>query len=301
MEVGARLRWDRSMNANAVQKPSAGNDAAAEPVAPRTAVVTGAGRGIGRGLARGLADAGYVVVLVGRTREHLEAVAAEIGPPDRTVVVPVDLTDGPGVRAAGVTIEEALAPHGGVGLLVNNAGVIERAEVALADDDVEDVWRVIEVNLRGPLLLTHALLPGMLARGAGRVVNVSSGSGYKPAERNTGYAISKGALSRLTTLVDAQYRDRGLRSFDLAPGVVLTDMTTDMARHEGRTEWTPVEASVELLLAIGDGRLDALSGRFLRAGSDTLAELATRTYDILVADARTLRLVPYGPTDPLAD
>src|SRR5690606_34990080 len=181
VEVGAPLRWDRSMYANADQTPCAGSDAddaaSDEPVAPRTAVVTGAGRGIGRRLARGLADARYVVVLVGRTRELLEAVATEIGRPDRTVVVPVDLTDGPGVRAAAATIEEALAPHGGVGLLVNNAGVIEQAEVALADDDVEDVWRVIEVNLRGPLLLTHALLPGMLARGVGRVVNVNSGSG----------------------------------------------------------------------------------------------------------------------------
>ncbi len=311
MEVRPPLGWDRSMNANADQPTGPTDDAgngpgparrdADEPVAPRTAVVTGAGRGIGRGIARGLADAGYVVALVGRTRENLEAVAAEIGDRARTVVVPVELTDGPGVRAAATTIEAALAPHGGVGLLVNNAGVIEEVEVPLADDDVEDVWRVIEVNVRGPLLLTHALLPGMLDRGTGRVVNINSGSGHKPAGRNTGYAISKGALSRLTTLLDAQYREHGVRSFDLAPGVVRTDMTTDMTRHEGRTDWTPVEASVELLLAMGDGRLDALSGRYVRAGSDTVAELATRTYDILVADARTLRLVHYGPTDPLAD
>lgn len=280
-------------------------DAGDEPPAARTAVVTGAGRGIGRGIALGLAEAGYAVVLVGRTRAHLESVATEIGArtgdPGRAVVVPVELTDGPGVHQAGSVIEDALAQRGGVGLLVNNAGVIERTEAAFADDDVEDVWRVIEVNLRGPLLLTRALLPGMLDRGIGRVVNINSGAGHKASAHHTGYAISKGALSRLTTLLDAQYRDRGVRSFDLAPGVVRTDMTARMPAHAGRTTWTPVEASVELLLAVGDGQLDALSGRFLRAGSDTVAELATRTYEVLVADARTLRMVPYGPTDPLGD
>lgn len=292
---------------------------------PRTAVVTGAGRGIGRGLALGLARHGYDVVLAGRTVAHLEAVAAEIAEqaPDAaggtgtggedagdaapgsvggrpwTLVVPVDLTDGPAVQDAARRIEEALAERGGLSLLVNNAGVIEHAEAPFAEDDVEDVWRVIEVNLRGPLLLTHALLPGMLRRGGGRVVNINSGSGHRPSRAYTGYGISKGALARLTTLLDAQYRDQGIVAVDLAPGVVVTDMTAGMPTHTGRTEWTPVEKSVELLLAVGDGRLDALAGRFLRAGDDTVAELQARAYDIVVHDARTLRLVRYGATDPL--
>ena len=72
-----------------------------------------------------------------------------------------------------------------------------------------------------------------------------------------------------------------------------------MPLHEGRTQWTPIEASLDLLLAVGSGELDRLSGRFLRAGEDTPAELVARTYEIQVADARRLRLVPYGPTDPL--
>lgn len=268
--------------------------------APRTAVVTGAGRGIGAGLATGLAAHGYAVALLGRTPEHLERTAARIaaddGDPPRTLVLPVELTDAAAVRDAVARAEDELD---GIGLLVNNAGVIERTEGPFADDDVEDAWRVVETNVRGPMLVTHAVLPGMVARGGGRVVNVNSGSGHRATRTYTGYSVSKGALARLTTQVDAQYREHGVRAFDLAPGHVRTDMTESMPLHEGRQQWTPVEASVDLLLAIGEGDLDPLSGRFLRAGDDTAAELVARAYEILVSDARRLRLTTYGPTDPL--
>ncbi|NCT91869.1 SDR family oxidoreductase [Cellulomonas sp. APG4] len=275
---------------------------AAHPQTPRTAVVTGAGRGIGRGLALGLARAGYAVALVGRNRDTLEAVALEIsdGPAEHeAVVVVADVSDPDAVTAAAQQIEGAFGAQGGVGLLVNNAGVIEQQEKPFAEDDVADVWRVIEVNVRGPLLLTHALLPGMLARGGGRIVNINSGSAFRRSETYTGYGISKGALARFTTLLDSQYRDQGLRTFDLAPGVVVTDMTRAMPLHEERTEWTPIEASVDLVVGIGDGQLDALSGRFLRAGSDDLASLSTHAYDILVADSRRLAVLPWGHDDPL--
>jgi NAD(P)-dependent dehydrogenase (short-subunit alcohol dehydrogenase family) len=274
----------------------------AVPDLPRTAVVTGAGRGIGRGLALGLVSHGYDVALLGRTPAHLEAVAAEArgltveGGDPRCVVAAVDLTDTAAVRVAAAQVEAEL---GGVGLLVNNAGVLEGRETPFAADDVDDMWRVVENNLRGPMNMTHALLPGMLARGGGRIVNINSGAGHRPARLYTGYAVSKGALARLTTLIDAQYRDAGIRIFDLAPGVVPTDMTAGMPVHRGRTRWMPIEASIELVLAVADGTLDRLSGRFLRAGDDTTDELVARTYEILVADARRLRLVPYGQTDPL--
>jgi 3-oxoacyl-[acyl-carrier protein] reductase len=268
------------------------------PELPRTAVVTGAGRGIGRAIALGLAAHGFDVALVGRTAAHLDAVAAEIGQQAgvRCVTEAVDLTDGPAVRAAAQRIETAL---GGIGLLVNNAGVLEAQGVPFAADDIDDVWRVVENNLRGPMQVTHALLPGMLARSGGRVVSINSGLGHRSSPAYTGYAVSKGALARFTSLLNAQYHDQGLRVFDLAPGVVRTDMTTAMPMHAGRTEWTPVEAVLDLVLAIASGQLDRLSGRFLRAGQDTVDELVARTYEILVADARRLRLVPYGPGDPV--
>ena len=274
------------------------------PQLPRTAVVTGAGRGIGRGLALGLARQGWSLALVGRTAERLAETAALVddargqgGSPDvRTVTEAVDLTDPSATRAAAARVEAAL---GGVGLLVNNAGVLEQREAPFARDDIEDVWRVVEGTLRAPMNVTHALLPGMLARGGGRVVAINSGFGYRSGPAYTGYQVGKGALARFTSTLDAQYRDQGIRAFDLAPGVVPTDMSTAMPMHAGRTEWTPIEAVVELLLAVADGRLDRLSGRFLRAGSDTVADLEARTDEILVADARRMRLLPWGADDPL--
>jgi NAD(P)-dependent dehydrogenase (short-subunit alcohol dehydrogenase family) len=271
--------------------------------APRTALVTGAGRGIGRGLALGLVRAGWDVALVGRTREHLDAVTAEargIRPDALVVVEPADVVDRAAVEATVGRVEDAFADRGGIGLLVNNAGVIERREVDLARDDPDDVWRVIEVNVRGPLLVTHAVLPGMLTRGSGHVVNINSGSGHRPSDVYTGYGISKGALARLTTMLDRQYAHRGVRVLDVAPGVVVTDMTQGMPLHDDRSEWTPVEATVDLVDAFGSGRLDALSGRFVRAGTDTEDTLAGVADRILATDARTLRLAPYGDDDPVA-
>lgn len=273
---------------------------AALPV-PRTALVTGAGRGIGRGVALGLARSGWAVALVGRTRAHLDTVAEEVAETGARVTVAAgDLIDATTVLDVVARVETAFEDLGGVGLLVNNAGVIERAEVPFADDDVEDTWRVIETNVRGPLLVTRAVLPGMLARGGGRVLNMNSGAGVNPGGAYTGYYVSKGALARLTTMLDAQYRDHGLRVLDLAPGVVATDMTGGMPAHDGRTEWTPVEDVAELVRAFGDGELDDLSGRFVRAGADTPASLRAAADRLLATDARRLRLPTWGEDDPLA-
>jgi 3-oxoacyl-[acyl-carrier protein] reductase len=268
------------------------------PVEPRTALVTGAGRGIGRGLALGLAAAGYDVGLVGRRREALDDVAAQCsGRGVRTAVATGDLAVPDDARRTVGEIGSVLGP---VGVLVNNAGVIEAREVPFGEDDVDDLWRVIETNVRGPLLVTHAALPGMLARGGGRVVNINSGSAHRMAPAYTGYGISKGALARFTTLLDHQYRDRGIRALDLAPGTVVTDMTTSMPVHADRTQWTAVEDVVALLLAFAEGRLDTLSGRFVRAGADTVESLVAQADAIVAGDARVLRLALHGDADPAA-
>jgi 3-oxoacyl-[acyl-carrier protein] reductase len=215
----------------------------------------------------------------------------------RTAVATGDLAVPDDARRAVGEIEAAL---GAVGVLVNNAGVIEAREVPFGDDDVDDVWRVIETNVRGPLLVTHAALPGMLARGGGRVVNINSGAGHGTAPAYTGYGISKGALARFTTLLDHQYRHRGIRVLDLAPGTVVTDMTASMPVHADRSDWTDLDDVVALLLAFAEGTLDQLSGRFVRAGADTPASLAAAADSIVAADARALRLALHGPDDPVA-
>lgn len=262
------------------------------------ALVTGANRGIGRYLALGLAAAGYDVALLGRRREALDEVADECGSSGGKAVVAVaDVVDRAQVGSAVAEIEDAL---GGIDLLVNNAGVIEPDDRPFAEADVEQTWHVVEVNVRGPILMTHAVLPGMLNRGSGRIVNLNSGAGHKAMTAYTGYAVGKGALARLTTQIDAQYRDRGIAVFDVAPGHIETEMTRGMPMHAGRTDWTAPEALVELAVGIGAGHLDALSGRFFRAGTDTVDSLLATADEILDADARTLRLAPIGPDDPVA-
>ena len=261
----------------------------------RTALVTGGAQGLGKKFAEHLAAAAALVADAHRGPDA-DAPGTTPGTTPVTVTEAVDLTDPVATRAACARLEEVL---GGVGLLVNNAGVLEQREVPFADDDLDDVWRVVDGTLRPPMNVTHALLPGMLARGGGRVVAINSGFGHRSGPAYTGYQVGKGALARFTASLDAQYRDQGLRAFDLAPGVVPTDMSTSMPMHADRTEWTPVEAVVDLLLGIADGRLDRLAGRFLRAGSDTVSALEAHTEEILRADARRLRLVGWGDDDPL--
>ncbi|WP_026876993.1 SDR family NAD(P)-dependent oxidoreductase [Jiangella gansuensis] len=266
--------------------------------AGRTALVTGASRGIGRALALGLADRGVAVGLIARHRESLDAVVAECR--HRGVAaagVTADVTDHEEVAAA----VEAIAGHlDRIDLLVNNAGVIEQVELPFLDTAVEESWRVVEVNVRGPLLVTHAVLPLMLAGGGGRIVNMNSGLGYRSAGHYTGYAMAKGALARFTSMLDVQYRERGIAAFDVSPGHVETDMTTAMPMHAGRTSWTAADDVVGLVAAIGDGRLDELSGRFFRAGTDTPESLLALREEILARDARALRLSLAGPDDPLS-
>lgn len=238
------------------------------------AVVTGASRGIGLSLADALEDAGWVV---------------ERGSSDVA-----DVTDAASVRR---WVDDVLARHGRIDLLINNAGVID-AEVPLEESDPDDWWRTIEVNVRGPYLMTRAVLPSLLEQASGRIVNINSGSGTKPSEVASAYNVGKSALGRITGSTHLSGRERGVLAFDFAPGVVRTDMTGSMPRHDDRTEWTDPADVVELFLAVADGRLDAWSGRMVRAGEDTVEALEAAA-PMLRPQDRTVGLVPYGEDDPL--
>ncbi len=262
----------------------------AGPVVPpaRTALVTGASRGIGRFLAVGLARAGLDVALLARDEAALAEVAGEVTATGRrAVVVPADVTDPAAVRAA---VDRAETELGSVDLLVNNAGRIDR-EVPLWEADPQEWWAVVEANVRGPFLLAHAVTPGMLARGGGRVVDLSSGAATRDSDVATAYYVSKTALFRIGGGLHEAGFDRGLRAFELAPGVVRTDMTGSMRAHEGRTEWTDPADVVALLVAVARGELDALSGRYLRVGADTPESLRAEVAAGLGEDTRRLRLV----------
>ncbi|MEU9131430.1 SDR family oxidoreductase [Kitasatospora sp. NPDC048540] len=263
----------------------------------QVALVTGAGRGIGREIAVGLAAEGMSVGLVGRTHESLIdtlKVCARHGA--RGVAVTADVTRPGAVREAVRAVERDLGP---LDLLVNNAGTVDRQEVPLWETDPAEWWQVVETNLRGPYNLLRSVLPGMVGRGRGRVVNLNSGFALRPDGRYTAYATSKGALLQLSDNIADSLAAHGVVVLDISPGAVATDMTAGMPMFAGMKEWGSIPYMVAVTVDAARGRFDALHGRFIHAGRDNLEQLVSRAEEIRAADARTLRLRPYGEGDPL--
>lgn len=253
----------------------------------RVALVTGASRGIGAILATAFREAGWVVVGLSRS-----------GGTDSSGVstIACDVTDEAAVASV---VDDVIAEHGRIDLLVNNAGLVER-EVPLWEADPEQWWQVMETNVRGPFLVTRAVVPHMIAAGGGRVINLNSGSGTRESPVLTAYHASKSALARLTGGVAVAGAEHNVQAFDLAPGVIETDMTHSMVMHQGRTEWTSPVALAALALAIANGELDGFSGRMVRAGADDLDVLRAKSAQGLGEGQRMLRLRPWGDDDPLA-
>jgi NAD(P)-dependent dehydrogenase (short-subunit alcohol dehydrogenase family) len=264
-------------------------------LAGSVALVTGASTGIGRHLVEGLAARGAGVVGLARSGERLAAamdeVAASTGA--RTLAVAADVTDRDAVDAA---VGRATEVFGRVDLLVNNAGLMDPAEVPVWEADPDEWWAVVASHIRGAHLLVRAVVPGMVARGSGRVVNLASGLSTYGGRIYTAYSVGKTGLMRLTEDLVAGLDGTGVQAFDVSPGVVRTAMTAAMSVHRDRTDWTEPEQVVDLVVAIATGELDAWSGRFLRAGADDPAVLGRLRPD---GDARRLRLRPFGDDDPL--
>jgi 3-oxoacyl-[acyl-carrier protein] reductase len=260
------------------------------------ALVTGASAGIGRYLAQGFAERGAAVAGLARTADRLTAAMTEVAEQTgaRTLAVAADVTDAAAVRSA---VDRVTAELGPVTLLVNNAGSIDAAEVPLWEADPDQWWQVVESQVRGPFLVSRAVVPGMIAAGGGRVIGLGSGLGTRGSDVYSAYSAGKSAQMRITEAIDLAGAAHGVRAFDLAPGVIDTDMTRAMPMHAGRTDWTRPEDVVALAVAIAAGELDQWSGRFFRAGADDLDTLRTTTPE---GAGRQLRLQPYGPDDPIA-
>jgi 3-oxoacyl-[acyl-carrier protein] reductase len=232
----------------------------------RVGVVTGAGRGIGREIARGLAAEGMSLLLLSRTGSEVRAVADELAAQDVKVFpAAVDVTDAAAVERV---VQHAEQQLGTVDLLVNNAGVIEALERPFWTADVEEMWRVVETNLRGPMLLTRALLPAMVQRGHGHVVNLTSRARAATATGTyTGYAVSKKALSALTQSLAGPLAGTGVVVLDVLPGLVRTRMTAAMPvwADDASAPWDDVAATAQVVTDIARGRYDDRAGSILNA------------------------------------
>lgn len=195
------------------------------PLAGKTALVTGAGRGIGRALALGLADAGAELVLSARSADQLEATRQSLAkrgvPIERVVLITADLADEDERTAA---IETALA-QGRIEILVNNAASVEPLG-ATREVPVAELRRAFELNVLAPMALAAAVLPGMTTGGWGRIVNVSSGIVEHPEGmvRGNAYAATKAALEAHTINLAAELRGTGVTANVFRPGRVDTAM-----------------------------------------------------------------------------
>jgi 3-oxoacyl-[acyl-carrier protein] reductase len=261
----------------------------------RVALVTGAGRGLGRDLARALSAAGLSVGLVGRNPERLEEVESELDGPSFSV--PADVTKPPFVEQAVSVIEDKLGP---VDLLVNNAGLRDPARAMPWEADPLEWWQVMEVNLLGPVLVAHEVVPRMLRRGSGRVLELASGVGLRAEAQYSAYSTSKAGLLRwVDNLAAGLGGDTGVRVLAASPGLVRTDMTEQMWDGLPESAYGSAEPVCALARRFAAGELDALHGWYVHAAKDDLDALvaASRHAD---DNPRRLGLRPYGPEDPLA-
>ncbi|HZB23179.1 MAG TPA: SDR family oxidoreductase [Gaiellaceae bacterium] len=242
------------------------------------ALVTGGGRGIGADVARALAGDGFRVAVTARTREQVDAVAQEIG----GLAIAGDVSKRADVERMVEDTERELGP---IELLFANAGVGLNEQEAW-EMEPEEWWRTHEVNVLGVYLCCRAVIPGMLERGAGRIVITGSGAAYLPGSRQTAYTSSKAAAVRLGETL-AKQLDGRIPVFPISPGLVRTEMTDHFGDD---APWTPPECAPRLVLALASGRFDALSGRYLHAEHDPPAELETRIDAILADDLNAIRL-----------
>lgn len=269
----------------------------------RIALITGGGRGLGRAFALALADAGMHVVVTARSEGELQEVVQHIRDQGGSASARVgDVTDPGAVQQIVESVEGEVGP---IDLLINNAGTF-RAFGRIAEIDPQEWWREVEINLRGPFLYTRALLPAMIKRGRGRIINVASGAGLQPFETISAYNVSKAALIRLTENTALEVQAQGIRVFAIDPGTVRTPMNAyvhdspEVARRAPLVQqWfhelyaakgdTPIEKAVDVVLQIASGKADALTGCFFGV-KDDIGALAKEADAVQRESRRKLRM-----------
>lgn len=251
-------------------------------------LVTGASHGIGRASAVALADAGATVLLVARSRDVLEELAAQLNG-GAAFAYPADLTD---LDAVDALAQRILAEHGPPDVVVSNAGKSIRRPLDRSYDRFHDFTRTIDVNYLGPVRLLMGLLPAMRARGSGHVVNVSTiGVLVPPAARWSAYTASKAAFDAWVRSMAAETHADGVTATSLYMGLVYTRMSAPTDDFRFVPGLSPQQAAGLVCRAIVErpsaitpwwATASALLGLLARGPSEALV----RRYDQLLPGAR---------------
>ncbi|GIX29356.1 MAG: NAD(P)-dependent oxidoreductase [Burkholderiales bacterium] len=217
-----------------------------DPFQGKSVIVTGGSRGIGFATARAFLEAGARVALCARNPVRLKNAASQLAGGERLLSRVANVSDPHQVRAFA---EAAMDAFGAPGVLVNNAGVLSVGPFAC--EPFERMGAVIDVNLKGVMYMTRAVLPAMLERGEGVIVNVSSGAGLTGFPEIVSYCASKFGVVGFSAALDEEVRATGVRVYALCPGRVATDM---QAQYSGAKVGMPAERVARRILELAASR-----------------------------------------------
>ena len=212
----------------------------------KNALITGAGKGIGKAITLALAKEGVNVILIARTQEEIDNVAAKARSLRvKAVAITADVADINSVNAA---VEKALAEFGTIDILINNAGIAAFGK--FLDLEPAAFERIIQVNLMGTYYVTRAVLPNMIERKSGDIINISSTAGLNGNAMTSAYSASKFAVLGLTESLMQEVRKHNIRVTALTPSTVATDMAKDLKIvGENADQIMQAEDMAELIIA----------------------------------------------------
>ncbi|KAI4870387.1 NAD(P)-binding protein [Hypoxylon rubiginosum] len=260
--------------------------------------IAGASRGLGQAQSVSFAKAGASKIAIGArgdlsaTEKAMKAAAASAGKPEPAILpLKFDVTDYKSVDEAAAQVKKNF---GHVDIVINNAGIIGSS--LIADSNPDEWWRILQVNLGGPYLVTRAFIPLLLEGTDKTIVTVSSVGAHLIGPGMSAYQTSKLATLRLSEFIVAEYGDKGVLAYSIHPGNIPTDMLADLSGSKEVPDfWKPIfvetpELSADSLVYLTSQKRDWLAGRYVNATWD-LPEFMEKEDEIVKGDKLKVRLV----------